>query len=129
MKTSKPESALTRQRSVNPVVALLVLAGLGVVLYMMLNGGLSGPANSYLFTGSTSSGGVTLDQFQQLRDGMTYSEAVGVLGRAGTEQSRSNIGKMVTVMYTWPGSGTLGANMNAMFQNDKLVTKAQLGLR
>jgi len=127
----KPASALKRQRSVNPVVGLLVLVVLGVVLYMMLNGSssVSGPANSYLLTGSTSSGGVSLAQFQQMRDGMTYGEAVAVLGSPGTEQSRSNIGDIVTVMYSWPGSGTLGANMNAMFQNDKLVTKAQFGLR
>ena len=124
-------SGLKRQRSVNPVVGLLVLSVLGVVFYMMLNGSssVSGPANSYLFTGSTSSRGVSLAQFQQLRDGMTYGEAVGVLGSPGTEQSRSNIADIVTVMYSWPGSGTLGANMNAMFQNDKLVTKAQFGLR
>jgi hypothetical protein len=60
---------------------------------------------------------------------MTYSEAVGILGSPGTEQSRSNIADTVTVMYTWPGSGTLGANMNAIFQQDKLVSKAQFGLR
>ena len=60
---------------------------------------------------------------------MTYGEAVGVLGSPGTEQSRSNIADIVTVMYSWPGGGMLGANMNAMFQNDRLITKAQFGLR
>jgi hypothetical protein len=32
-------------------------------------------------------------------------------------------------MYRWDGAGMLGANLNAMFQNGKLVTKAQFGLR
>jgi hypothetical protein len=118
-------------QSLNPVVALAVMIAVGFLLYAMFNGSasISAPANSYFLTGSTSSGSVTLAQFQQLRDGMSYSETISVLGRAGTEQSRSNIADIVTVMYSWPGSGALGANMNAMFQNDKLVTKAQFGLR
>ena len=120
------------KKPVNPVVVLFSLAVVGGVLYMMMLSGSSsvtGPANSYLQTGSTSARGVSLGQFQQLRDGMTYAEAVAVLGSSGTEQSRSTIGDLVTVMYAWPGSGTLGANMNAMFQKDKLVMKAQFGLR
>ncbi len=32
-----------------------------------------------------------------------------------------------TVMHQWMNSD--GSNMNAMFQNDKLVQKAQFGLR
>lgn len=128
MRANTVTPALKQQ--VNPVVGLFVLVVAGVVVYMMLSGSnVSGPASSYLQTGSTSAGGVSLGQFQRLRDGMTYAEAVGVLGSPGTEQSRSSIGDIVTVMYSWPGSGTLGANMNAMFQNDKLVTKAQFGLR
>ena len=31
------------------------------------------------------------------------------------------------VMYTWDGTGFI-ANMNAMFQNDRLDSNAQLGL-
>jgi hypothetical protein len=127
--SAEPTSAM--KPSVSPVVVIVALLAAGVVLSMILSGssGVTGPANSYLLTGSTSSGGVSLAQFQQLRDGMTYGEAVGVLGGSGTEQSRSNIADIVTVMYSWPGSGSLGANMNAMFQNDKLVVKAQFGLR
>src|SRR6185369_4004515 len=84
---AKPSSAL--KQPVSPVVGLFVLVVAGVLFYVMLGGSnVSGPANSYLFTGSTSPGGVSLNQFQQLRDGMTYAEAVGILGSPGTEQSR-----------------------------------------
>jgi hypothetical protein len=79
-------------------------------------------------TGSYS-GGVTLSQFNQLTEGMSYAEAVSVLGRPGTEQSRSSLAGTTTVMYGWDGGGSIGANMNAMFQNDRLITKAQFGLR
>ena len=111
-------------------LALGLLALVALVGYaMMNNSNVRGPANAYLQIGSTEPGGVSLDQFKQLQDGMTYVEAVRTLGSSGTEQSRSSIGDIVTVMYSWPGAGTSGGNMNAMFQNDKLVSKAQFGLR
>jgi hypothetical protein len=73
--------------------------------------------------------GVSLAQFNRLEDGISYDEAVQVLGRPGVEQSRSAIGGLVTVMYTWQGAGIPGANMNAMFQGGRLISKAQFGLR
>jgi len=36
-------------------------------------------------------------------------------------------GEIVTVMYQWQNRD--GSNMNAMFQNDSLMCKAQYGLR
>lgn len=68
-------------------------------------------------------------QYQQLRDGMSYAEAQRVLGGPGEELSSSTIGNIRTVMYKWDGDGSIGANMNAMFQNDRLTMKAQHGLR
>ena len=58
---------------------------------------------------------------------MSYEEVVRILGSEGKEISRSDIADINTVMYAWEGSGI--ANMNAMFQKGKLVTKAQFGLR
>lgn len=73
--------------------------------------------------------GVTLANYLRLRDGMRYSEVVAILGEAGTEMSRSDLGGITTVMYSWQGEGSLGANMNAMFQGGKMVSKAQFGLK
>ena len=70
---------------------------------------------------------VTLAQFNQVREGMTYEEVVAVLGSEGVEQSSSNIAGIKTVMYAWNGN-TMGGNMNAMFQDGKLIQKAQFGL-
>lgn len=70
---------------------------------------------------------VTLANYERLAHGLSYSEAAQILG-PGTEISRVDIGGVTTVMYQWrAGSG--GANMNAMFQDDQLVSKAQMGLR
>jgi hypothetical protein len=52
---------------------------------------------------------------------------VRTIGEAGTEISRSELAGISTVMYSWQNPG--GANMNAMFQNGSLVTKAQFGLK
>ena len=71
---------------------------------------------------------VTLDEYNRIQNGMTYGEANGIVGEKGKEMSRTEIpGAPLTVMYGWQNSD--GSNMNAMFQNDKLVTKAQFGLK
>ncbi len=57
---------------------------------------------------------------------MTYEEAVRIVGARGDEQSRSDLAGLTTVMYSWMNDN--GSNMNAMFQNNRLVTKAQFGL-
>lgn len=74
------------------------------------------------------SSGVTLEQYNRLTDGMSYADAVAILGEPTQELSRNNLAGMVTVMYMWKGT-TLGANMNAMFQDDKMVQRAQFGLK
>ncbi|PSJ57400.1 hypothetical protein C7I85_22715 [Mesorhizobium soli] len=58
---------------------------------------------------------------------MSYTQAVLVLGCKGDELSQSEMAGFVTVMYMWDGSG-FGGNMNAMFQNGRLIAKAQFGL-
>lgn len=71
--------------------------------------------------------GISMEQFNRIQEGMTYQEAVSILGSSGEVISSSDISGYKTVMYMWKGN-SLGANMNAMFQNDKLISKAQFGL-
>lgn len=72
---------------------------------------------------------VTKKQFDTVQPGMTLAEATQLLGCAGEELSVSEMAGHRTVMLKWDGRGSFGANMNAMFQNGKLVTKAQFGLK
>lgn len=76
--------------------------------------------------------GITLAKFNQLREGMTYDQVVQVLGAEGTIMSENAFGqgqfRIHTVMYMWDGPGFM-ANMNCMFQNDRLMSRSQLGLR
>ncbi|MNC31207.1 hypothetical protein D3C75_795210 [compost metagenome] len=73
-------------------------------------------------------------EFDKLESGMTYDEATVIIGGPGTVLSES--GKkggtgleIHTVMYQYEGEGSLGANANLMFQDEKLINKAQFGLK
>ena len=77
---------------------------------------------------------VTMREYQNLHDDISYHEAVRIIGEEGEEVSRNKLdgipgvmGSVETVMYRWQNSD--GGNMNAMFQNDKLIQKAQFGLK
>jgi len=70
---------------------------------------------------------VDLAVYETLFDGMSYTDVTRVIGSAGEEMSRSELGNIDTVMYSWKNRD--GSNMNAMFQNDRLIQKAQFGLR
>lgn len=111
---------------------LIILAGFVVLGVISWNAGVfktssDSPSNSTSST-SVAQPQITLSKYNQLQDGMTYSEVVKILGKPGTEVSSSSVAGYKTVMIQWEGEG-LGANMNAMFQNGKLISKAQLGLK
>ncbi len=72
--------------------------------------------------------GVTMANFSRLKNGMPYEQVVGILGKEGMELSRNQIADIETVMYQWNGEG-FGANMNAIFQQNKLMSKSQFGLK
>jgi hypothetical protein len=86
------------------------------------------PAFAFAILASPASAcDVMKSQYMQLKLKMTYAEAVKILGCEGEEISSSEMAGFKTSMYVWQGTGD--ANMNAMFQNDRLISKAQLGLR
>ena len=77
---------------------------------------------------------VTLSDYVQIDNGMSYSQVVAIIGDPGVEMARNRMdgvagvmASLDTVMYVWQNPN--GSNMNAMFQNDRLVQKAQFGLR
>jgi hypothetical protein len=71
---------------------------------------------------------VTLDEYNRLQNSITYNEASSIIGEPGQEMSRVELpGTPSTIMYSWQNAD--GSNMNATFQDDKLVTKAQFGLK
>ena len=74
---------------------------------------------------------MTMAEFTQLKNGMSYEEATKIIGGPGEVMSESGSpgDAAHTVMYTYKGEGSLGANANVMFQGNKLMNKAQFGLK
>lgn len=70
----------------------------------------------------------TMEEYLKIRDGMTVAQVEQIIGCPGEELSSSSMAGFYTVMYMWEGNTMMG-NMNAMFQNDALVSKAQMGLK
>jgi len=70
---------------------------------------------------------VTLADYEQILEGMTYEQVRTIIGASGEELSRSDLGGYMTVMYSWSNGN--GSNMSVMFQNGALLNKAQFGLR
>jgi hypothetical protein len=69
---------------------------------------------------------VTRAHYAQISEGMSYERVRGIIGNSGEEVSRATLAGHTTIMYQWMNAN--GSGMNAMFQNGRLVTKAQMGL-
>ncbi len=77
---------------------------------------------------------VTFNEYKRIQNGISYRQVVAIIGAEGEEMSRNKIDgvpgvmdSVETIMYQWVNSN--GSNMNAIFQNDKLMQKAQFGLK
>jgi len=125
--TAAPRRGMRVLKGVLTLIVAVVF--LGLIALLVFNPG--GPSS----TSSPSSGSlltvleptVTMAEFSRLQTGMTYQQAVEIIGTAGEEMSRSDLAGYTTVMYGWKNAD--GSNMNAMFQNGGLINKAQFGLR
>lgn len=70
--------------------------------------------------------GVSLAAYDRIRPGMSYEDVGGLIGQ-GMEINRTARGDIRIVMYEWRLPG--GANVNMVFENNRLIQKAQFGLR
>ncbi|RCX17711.1 beta-lactamase inhibitor (BLIP) [Fontibacillus phaseoli] len=67
---------------------------------------------------------ITLEQYEKTEVGMTYKEVSEILGGDGEAVSEAED----MVVYSYHGTGDLGANAVFSFHKGKLLTKAQAGL-
>ncbi|MFT9496381.1 DUF3862 domain-containing protein [Anaerosolibacter sp.] len=68
----------------------------------------------------------TLEMFDKIENDMTYEQVIEILGE-GEVLSSTKITDIETIMYGWANED--GSNMNIMLQNDKVISKAQFGLK
>lgn len=69
---------------------------------------------------------VTKSEYDFLQAGMSYLQVIRIIGFRGEDLGQSELAGISTVMYAWKNSN--GSNMNAVFQDGALVSKAQFGL-
>lgn len=69
---------------------------------------------------------VTLGEYRRLTYGMPYEHAMAVIGEPGLEVSRVRFGDSTTVVYAWRNPN--GSHMKALFENERLASRAQFGL-
>ena len=72
---------------------------------------------------------VSLSQYNQIEIDMTRTEVRRIFGSNGTQMSTSSFGGITTSIYSWEGRGSVGANVLITFQDNRVVSKAQAGLR
>jgi len=74
---------------------------------------------------------ITLSEFNQISNGMTYAQVSSIVGGEGNLQSElGEVGTQFhTVGYGYDGEGSMGANAILMFQGGKLSMKSQHGLK
>ncbi|MFC1613915.1 DUF3862 domain-containing protein [Gemmatimonadota bacterium] len=116
------------------LAGFLFLILLGVIGSLMNDSTPSSKPKAGLKMPSIGKQFVTYAEYERIQNGISYKEVVAIIGDEGEEMSRSKINgvpgvmeDIETVMYQWVN--TNGSNMNAMFQNDKLIQKAQFGLK
>ncbi len=113
------------------VTIILILFILGIIMGLMNQ--IGGPPTQSR-TGTAFSGSakivndrITKAKFLELETGMSYAQAVLVIGKEGELLSENNIAGFHTAMHSWANWD--GSNMNIMFQNNRLIQKAQFGLK
>jgi hypothetical protein len=75
----------------------------------------------------TSSGGLSLNKYNQIKKGMTYQEVVSILGSEGTQVTSSGEGEYKVETYKWEDEEF--QFLSVVFMGDKVYSKVESGLK
>lgn len=75
----------------------------------------------------SSGSGLTMDNYEKIKSGMSYDDVADLLGSKGNETSSSTIGKSESKSYKWEGEKYVRIYVN--FRDDKMTSKSQTGLK
>ena len=110
-------------------VSILVLIAMGAFIQQVAH---NSPVGVRLSSGLSSvvpasSPNAEKAAFASLKTGMSYQQAVAILGSKGEEIVSDELSGVKTVLYEWKND-KLWANKNAVFQNNRLISKKQFDL-
>ena len=75
---------------------------------------------------------VTLEEYKQLKSGMTEQEVWDIIGGKCTNTGSTDLGigeEYITISYGCNGNGNIGSNVVLIFNGGKLYTMSQIGLK
>lgn len=75
-----------------------------------------------------SGNAITLTEYNDCKTGMTYEQCVKIIGQDGEPFTETEILDTRSASYVWYGNEMTGANAVFIFQDDKLISKSQIGL-
>lgn len=121
------------------VVGLIVVGGIILTLIFIgiigsLRNDVKSTTGSYDESSSTTSSDaegqseMTYSNYEKIETGMSYDEVVEITNAYGKEISSVEIAGIKTVILSYEGSGSFGANATVTFQNGEVIAKAQIGL-
>ncbi len=117
------------------VLATVVICIVLVVGYLSLPGarGASPPTNSSPSTGKNTPlkdprPQVTLSQYNQIKEGMSYSDVVKILAQEGKLAHEKRTVRDIFKSYGWKFEGARFTYIDITFKNDQLLSKTQYGL-
>ena len=88
----------------------------------------STPSNtSKTNSNSSSDSNLTLEKFNQIKNGMSYKEVVDILGKEGTETMDSGTGKYRVQSFKWEGDNY--KFITIVMTGDKVSSKFQANLK
>lgn len=70
---------------------------------------------------------VTLEQYDKVKNGMTYDEVVEIFGGKETSASESEVAGIKSEVMTWNGNGTFSV-VSIGFTDGEVSSKSQTGL-
>lgn len=114
-------------------VIIILIAGIAMCSNSDTNTTTNNGAETQTAT-NKDDGKLTLAKFESISNGMTYDEVIAIIGSEGTIMSEVGVKgeAYYTVTYQYDGDkvkGDLGANAILLFQDGKLNTKSQIGLK
>ena len=107
------------------VLIFIIISAIGIAATI----GLGDATQKQLSGVSDTSEYITLEEYNQIKSGMTYDEVKEIIGSDGTLSATSSVGGYTVTIYVWYGNGIAGSNANITFTNGEVTGKAQVGLQ
>ncbi|WP_033165778.1 Ig-like domain-containing protein [Clostridium sp. KNHs205] len=108
--------------------SIKVTASTEAVMIFQDNTSTPGDSSDSDDTGNSDASYITLSKYNSLNNGISYAEAVKLIGMEGSLQNTTETGDKTNATYVWYGKDG-ASNAVIKFVNDKLESKTQTSLQ